>query len=592
LRSLIAALNLGLRRHFRGQVDHLRVTHYSAPAGSGSARKQYLVLYDSVPGGTGYLKDLLSSSDRLKACLEKALEVLSHCKCREDPEKDGCYRCILAYRESRNMHEISASTAQDLLEKILGAWTRIESVESLENIEINALLESELEQRFLPVIDAAGSHIKVTPERVNGKPGAYITIFPDGVSAEQGSHSSMAWRVEPQVRLGPGDGVAVGTDADFVLWPTREREGFLPVAVYMDGFQYHYDRCADDTLKRQSILDSGRFVVWSLGWHDLPGAGRALRNPAANLLNTGQSSQMADIFDRLARLGEWERYRHYSNLIDEGPFAWLIRYLSGDPEKRRGLEDTALSRALGWLDPRFWNDRNARAAAMEEIPAICPPQKIDDLGLREQDSERVFGGILEARGVADGPVRTIAGMTQHALREAESGNLEALRQSGSVLHALIDDHAALDERFESRWAGFWGAANLLQFVPEYCMVTSQGVSRGLYGATFGVRRAGILMDEDQADWKELTELSNFGEEVLACKDAGLPVPEVGVDISDANGEIVGNLELAWSDPKVGILVDDSVHFESKLDELGWTVFRDLSADNLESIKKIFEEAGA
>ena len=183
-------------------------------------------------------------------------------------------------------------------------------------------------------------------------------------------------------------------------------------------------------------------------------------------------------------------------------------------------------------------------------------------------------------------------MTQHALREAESGNLEALRQSGSVLHALIDDHAALDERFESRWAGFWGAANLLQFVPEYCMVTSQGVSRGLYGATFGVRRTGILMDEDQADWKELTELSNFGEEVLACKDAGLPVPEVGVDISDANGEIVGNLELAWADPKVGILVDDSVHFESKLDELGWTVFRDLSADNLESIKKIFEEAGA
>jgi len=124
------------------------------------------------------------------------------------------------------------------------------------------------------------------------------------------------------------------------------------------------------------------------------------------------------------------------------------------------------------------------------------------------------------------------------------------------------------------------------------MVTSQGVSKGLYGATFGVRRAGILRDEDQADWKEVSELSSFGEEVLACKDAGLPVPEVGVDISDANGEIVGNLELAWTDRKVGILVDDSVHFERKLEELGWTVFRDLSANNLEPIKKVFEEAEA
>ena len=592
LRSLIAALNLGLRRHFRGQVDHLRVTHYSAPTGAGSARKQYLVLYDSVPGGTGYLKDLLSSSDRLKACLEKALEVLSHCRCREDPDKDGCYRCILAYRESRNMKEISASTAQDLLEKILGAWTRIENVESLENIEINALLESELEQRFLPAIDAAGSHIKVTPERVNGKPGAYITILPDEVSADDDKHSAMAWRVEPQVRLGPADGVAVGTDADFVLWPTRDRKGFMPVAVYMDGFQYHYDRCADDTLKRQSILDSGRFLVWSLGWHDLPGTGRELRNPAADLLNVGQSSQMADIFDRLAGVGEWERYRYYSNLIDQGPFDWLIRYLSGDAEKLRALENAALSRALGWLDPRFWNDRSARAAAMEEIPAICPPQKIDDLGLREQDSERVFGGILEARGVGDGLVRTIAGMTQHALRAAESGDLEPLRRSGSVLHALIDDHAALDERFESSWAGFWGAANLLQFVPEYCMVTSQGVSRGLYGPTFGIRRAGLEIVEDQAGWKDLAELSLFGDKVLACKDAGLPMPEVGVDIADENGEIVENLELAWADNKVGIFVEGSVDSENKLKKLGWTLFRDLSTESIDPIKQIFEEAGA
>ena len=51
----------GLERQFGGKVDHLRVAHQSEPIGSNDDRRHYLVLYDSVPGGTGYIQELLAN---------------------------------------------------------------------------------------------------------------------------------------------------------------------------------------------------------------------------------------------------------------------------------------------------------------------------------------------------------------------------------------------------------------------------------------------------------------------------------------------------------------------------------------------------
>ena len=58
--SFIAALELGLRRRFRGSLDYIRaMTCDNALAGANEGRR-YLMLYDTVPGGTGYLKDLMT----------------------------------------------------------------------------------------------------------------------------------------------------------------------------------------------------------------------------------------------------------------------------------------------------------------------------------------------------------------------------------------------------------------------------------------------------------------------------------------------------------------------------------------------------
>ena len=60
----IDALELGLRRRFRGSLDHIRaMTCDNALAGANEGRR-YLMLYDTVPGGTGYRRLRVRSQSR------------------------------------------------------------------------------------------------------------------------------------------------------------------------------------------------------------------------------------------------------------------------------------------------------------------------------------------------------------------------------------------------------------------------------------------------------------------------------------------------------------------------------------------------
>ena len=52
-----ACLDLALRKKFKGNPDHLHILSHNEPAVDGS-RRRFLVIYDSVQGGTGFLKEL------------------------------------------------------------------------------------------------------------------------------------------------------------------------------------------------------------------------------------------------------------------------------------------------------------------------------------------------------------------------------------------------------------------------------------------------------------------------------------------------------------------------------------------------------
>ena len=193
--SFVAALELGLRRHFSGRIDHLRATTRRSPrqgrstggpepAGEpedgGGAAHQYLLLYDTVPSGTGYLKELMAEPGKLLSVFEEAREALKSCACNQEPEKDGCYRCVFAYRRSREMAETSRDTAVEMLDRILAHKDELEEVPSLGGLTINATFDSELEARFVEAlrrVEVNGARaVQVRADLVQGKPGYVLKV--------------------------------------------------------------------------------------------------------------------------------------------------------------------------------------------------------------------------------------------------------------------------------------------------------------------------------------------------------------------------------------------------------------------------------
>ncbi|MDB9305890.1 MULTISPECIES: DUF1998 domain-containing protein [Cyanophyceae] len=119
--SFIAAIQLGLKRKFRGKVDHLHTTITEEPQPHTSLRKSFLYLFDTVPGGTGYLRQLIQKPQELQDVFQQALTIMKACSCKERHE-DGCYQCLFAYRNSFYQDYTSRKTAENLLSKLLQHW--------------------------------------------------------------------------------------------------------------------------------------------------------------------------------------------------------------------------------------------------------------------------------------------------------------------------------------------------------------------------------------------------------------------------------------------------------------------------------------
>lgn len=244
--SLAAALRTGLKHYFHGSVDHLRFLKTSDPI-DGGAERRCIVIYDSVPGGTGYLKELLAAPEVLLGVLREALSVMTACTC-----EDGCYQCVYAHLDAEERPCISKRCAVDITAGILAATPTLKEG-SIDAGSSDG--DSELEARFIRAL-AAAEPIEQMTRCQEGEPHYLIRM-----------KTGRLWRMSMQVdKLG-----SVPSRPDFVLEPYKESERSKPLTmnVFTDGWRYHADIVAEDCAKRQSILNAGE-RVWTLSWHDIP----------------------------------------------------------------------------------------------------------------------------------------------------------------------------------------------------------------------------------------------------------------------------------------------------------------------------------
>lgn len=273
-----AGLLLGLKNYYKGHPDHVNIREYEEFNMESARKERFLVMYESIPGGTGYLSRLFNT-DEFTKLLHIAYDQIRNCTCK-DEGKDGCYKCIYTYANQYDREILSRNEAELLFKDIIEKSNEWNDVNSLTNLaHITNHEESELEERFIELL---------RNEFKSKSNSAFEEITELGLRKYRLTFSefdkSICYEIWPQ-NLGYSlAGVKYTTRPDFVFKciSLKLNEEYLPfervqeikdIVVYLDGYQFHAtkenSRVFGDLKIRDSISHSGRYHQWILTWDDI-----------------------------------------------------------------------------------------------------------------------------------------------------------------------------------------------------------------------------------------------------------------------------------------------------------------------------------
>jgi DEAD/DEAH box helicase domain-containing protein len=566
LGTFAACLYLGLRRHLGGDPDHLQIVSHTE-VGTDGTQRRYLMIYDTVPGGTSYLQDM-AKPDTFRAVLEHARDVMATCSCRHDPEKQACYRCLYAYNLYADPVQVSRRLGLELVQEILNAWPQLEATPTLNDADMHSVLESELERRFVDALAAYASKNKqasMQPTLYQGKESWLLTV------------NGCRWRIEPQVLLDRDAGIELSSRADFVFRPLTAGLGDArPVAVFTDGYAYHVrpsepqGRVADDVRKRQAIVASGGYWVWSISWDDVEEFAEGTKLPLSPYFDVSQEKSI----HRLA------------------------------PDVPNGiLADNAVQQLLAYLaSPQLdrWQ-KLARAMAVVTMLPLRPAishqlirQRVESLR-----TELIMPDLTIPTAAATGD--QAYGIVTHAdnllFAHMEVAAFKQQRFEALTVWLRLNDTAdrRVSPYFRNGWRRFLLLANLFQFHDGTHLLTTELImhfgqsDRGLSSAVLddGERKAvaaSILSsDTVPSEWHTVFKIADPACKSLleAALAAHTPLPVVGYEILNARGRVEAMAEVAWEEVRVAVLLADQPDPDRvAFVEAGWRLFTPDDVDAL------------
>jgi DEAD/DEAH box helicase domain-containing protein len=595
LQSLIAALHMGLQLHFRGNVDHLQITYVSEPVSGSQLRRHYLVLFDNVPGGTGYLDELTHDEGTLFTLMEAALVHMENCGCQHNAATpDGCYRCLYAYRDSFNLSKTSRRSAIESIRFILANRDTLEELEhgdELGHTDVNRLFDSELERLFIDVL-ASSRRGNLERTRMGNKEGYILNLLPPASDSKAETQSSrqLRWSIEPQVDLNESQGIVEACRPDFVIrCLSLSEQDALPVALFLDGFEFHRHSVAADTAKRASLMQSGKYVVWTLVWDDL------------QIGEINRDTLLADWFDQPSELGKAVIDRvykpiasqlgipDYGNLSSTGnraPFDTLLDYLSAPQFVSDLLYQWSVSRIFGLVSHDNISGTTQQAGTWLPVPW--------------QDAHLSDDGLAGLTTLSEVPKVTSAGVIKRAalgqLTEHASSQTPQLLPSKLAISLCLelDDNSPEHEDFILAWQRFWAASNLLQFAPAFLPVSRSGIESKVYAPIieyYQTSRHNII--RDSAPELALSEAQQqalaytvYPEELATLLSSDIATPEVGGEVFDSD-RIIATLEWQWVDQKVGFWdgSDDDSKELTDVRGLEWRVVTSCSEEDLNKLRQ-------
>jgi replicative superfamily II helicase len=559
LASFKAALLLGLRLDFGGEPQHLKVVASDFPGSGGPGRRRFLVLHDTVPGGTGYL-GRIADPERLRTILDRARSAIARCPCRGEG-RAACHRCLLGGVEPQEIELVSRGLALELLDQLLEAWS-FDRVPTLTEADIGGVEESELERRFRAALhdwaELADSAATLT-RRPAGNGGSAMEL-------RLGSGpTTRRYLIEEQRGLD----TIPPTRPDYLI--TRQDGPALQVAVYLDGYQFHaspdHNRLADDAAKRRAVRDAGT-MVWNLTWQDVQEfheacSGRGVQRQPPDRRMLEEAGRLAARQTHGARGADGPEVA----VADHNPMRQLLEFLT-EPDLA-GWERVALSAIAGAVRTAGFTRHPPEAAAALLQGALTgdPMPAGDD------------GSILAGR------LRRPPGLRLTFLLDgrAEAGGPNAERWTAL---AVLDDHDHQRSTIEDRkaaWPAWLQWANLLQFLTgdgRAAVVAASSEADRFDPTDFELVPSGDREEPPPAGPPAPRRLSpeaveelelildpaarDLVEEVLAN---GAPVPVAGFEPeAEAAGWVV---EVAWPERRVAVLTDADADRDAWLHAHGW-----------------------
>ncbi len=448
LQTFKSALELGFKKLFKGNPGHLLIKEQSEPLNDEEgAFRRYLIICDTVPGGTGYLKDLVFSGGLIKA-MEFAFETLTNCSCNENEVMDGCYRCIYAYKHQFQIENISRDRAIKMLEDILVDKDSLTETKNLSKISIDSVLESELEERFVHTLTDYCTQYdtwKWEDISIKGKPSGLLTI------------GNIKWKVEPQVKVGSAEGVSEASIPDIMFWPEKNNPG-TPTALFLDGYKYHVSPGKDtsampgDIRKRQAFIDADNFNVWTLTWYDLDGYKDGLESLHlfSNINKTMLNKIMQDF-------GVTSFQASHLNINAISSFFHYLTHPNPDDLEKIALGIVALQVTSNKVrrDPQDIED------AIQMILEEKNVQGLLDLSPSE-DTDNPFAEVIQKQFVTH-----LSSAPITALTNKDSSQVQLFTRIET------DKESRQNSEYQSNWRMFWQTVNLIQYIKGLILVAKE-----------------------------------------------------------------------------------------------------------------------
>ena len=385
---------------------------------------------------------------------------------------------------------------------------------------------------------------------------------------------------------------------DFLIRPARATEA-PPVAVFMDGFEYHRESTDQDFAKRMALVRAG-FLVWSLTWHDLEVAFGKVAEAVDfhDAVTNGSASAPGSTAAAASESPQTEEMTELQRLLDErwdtgeirtslraASLELLLRYLAKPvPEKWEQAVFTAL---IGLFEQRRTESGEPRmlspelrsrfdAAVESSLPGLVR-EAVEELARHEVPGDMQHRVALAGRGVWHGTAPRFAdlrlALPLSAVRNGKPDDMAA------IVHLHDDETSRAHPRYRPVWNGVLRLYNLLQFLPGAWWTTRTGVERNVYPEyAHTVQPPTISVAPD--GWEEAMELTvpELRSAMERWSALGLPVPEAGFELIGQAGQVIAEAEIAWADRRVAVLLSKQREWAIAFEAEGWRIIHHGSDD--------------